>query len=184
MSEKVRTEEAALISDARRNKGRLPATVSKKRVLNVVHYPVAGGPHNRIARLAAPLATRGWETIALIPKETGKRFQRARLFHHRGQEMVRHRVLEQPLALAREVQKPADQKVVVEPLARQPIAAHRAQRHQQGNLLTSQLPLPPAPPLSLQILYNDDIRESLNIARRCWGGRTRHRIPATCGVNE
>src|SRR5579885_1462171 len=92
MSERVRTETAAPISDAKRNKGRLPATVSKRRVLNVVHYPIAGGPHNRIARLAAPLAKRGWETIALIPKETGNAAQRLRAGGVEFEQLRLHRL--------------------------------------------------------------------------------------------
>ena len=42
-----------------------------RRVLHVVHYPVFGGPHNQALRLAAPLRTRGWETIVLLPTESG-----------------------------------------------------------------------------------------------------------------
>jgi glycosyltransferase involved in cell wall biosynthesis len=41
------------------------------RVLNVIHYPVFGGPHNRALRLAGPLATAGWDTIVLLPDEPG-----------------------------------------------------------------------------------------------------------------
>jgi glycosyltransferase involved in cell wall biosynthesis len=41
------------------------------RVLYAIHYPVAGGPHNQALRLAAPLRARGWETIVLLPDESG-----------------------------------------------------------------------------------------------------------------
>lgn len=41
------------------------------RVLNVIHYPVFGGPHNQALRLAAPLLREGWETIVLLPDEPG-----------------------------------------------------------------------------------------------------------------
>ncbi len=39
--------------------------------LNVVHYPVRGGPHNRTFRLSQPLSEQGWDTIALLPEEPG-----------------------------------------------------------------------------------------------------------------
>jgi glycosyltransferase involved in cell wall biosynthesis len=39
------------------------------KVLAVVHYPVFGGPHNQILRLAGPLRAHGVETIALLPRE-------------------------------------------------------------------------------------------------------------------
>ena len=70
----------------------------------------------------------------------------ARLFHHGAEELARHLVLQQPRAVARkgrvvearlvglQVQKPAEQKVVVQLLAQQPLAAYRVQRHQQGRL--------------------------------------------------
>jgi glycosyltransferase involved in cell wall biosynthesis len=45
-------------------------------VLHVVHYPVFGGPHNQALRLAAPLRSSGWETVALLPDHRGNAAQR------------------------------------------------------------------------------------------------------------
>jgi glycosyltransferase involved in cell wall biosynthesis len=47
-----------------------------KRRLQVIHYPIFGGPHNEALRLAAPLAERGWETTVLIPDEPGNALSR------------------------------------------------------------------------------------------------------------
>jgi glycosyltransferase involved in cell wall biosynthesis len=41
------------------------------RVLDVIHYPVFGGPHNQALRLSAPMRDRGWDTIVLLPDEPG-----------------------------------------------------------------------------------------------------------------
>lgn len=41
------------------------------RVLNAIHYPVFGGPHNQALRLAGPLHALGWETLVLIPAGPG-----------------------------------------------------------------------------------------------------------------
>ena len=41
------------------------------RILNVIHYPIFGGPHNQALRLAGPLAARGFETLVVIPDEPG-----------------------------------------------------------------------------------------------------------------
>ena len=46
------------------------------RVLNVVHYPVFGGPHNQALRLAGPLAARGFETIVVVPASPGNAAER------------------------------------------------------------------------------------------------------------
>lgn len=40
-------------------------------LLFTVHYPVFGGPHNQVLRLAEPLRRRGWETLVLLPDEPG-----------------------------------------------------------------------------------------------------------------
>jgi glycosyltransferase involved in cell wall biosynthesis len=47
-------------------------------LLAVVHHSVFGGPHNQLLRLAAPLATRGWETVAVLPEGTGNAAGRLR----------------------------------------------------------------------------------------------------------
>lgn len=49
-----------------------------RRVLHVFHYPVFGGPHNEILRLAAPLRERGWESTVLLPQEPGNAADRLR----------------------------------------------------------------------------------------------------------
>ena len=48
------------------------------RILNVVHYPVFGGPHNQALRLAGPLAARGFETVVVVPDELGNAAERLR----------------------------------------------------------------------------------------------------------
>src|SRR6266852_5192908 len=124
----------------------------------------------------------------------GERFAGARLRDHGAEELTGDRVLQQPRAVARkgrmvearlvhlQIQKPAEQKVVVELLAKQPLAAHRLQRHQQRGfqqplrrnrrpsyravqliehhqhrplppLLTAHPPLPPPPRLPTQTNY-------------------------------
>lgn len=45
-------------------------------VLHVVHYPVFGGPHNQALRLAAPLRSSGWDTVALLPDLPGNAAER------------------------------------------------------------------------------------------------------------
>lgn len=49
-----------------------------RRFLFVIHYPVFGGPHNQAVRLAGPLRRRGWETVVLLPDETGSAAERLR----------------------------------------------------------------------------------------------------------
>ncbi|MHB8575737.1 MAG: glycosyltransferase [Dehalococcoidia bacterium] len=49
-----------------------------KTILNVVHYPVFGGPHNRVLRLTEPLLDRGWRTIIVLPCERGDAAARLR----------------------------------------------------------------------------------------------------------
>jgi glycosyltransferase involved in cell wall biosynthesis len=46
------------------------------RFLFATHSPIFGGPHNQALRLSAPLANRGWETIVLLPEESGNAAQR------------------------------------------------------------------------------------------------------------
>jgi MFS family permease len=72
---------------------------------------------------------------------------------HAAEKLARHFMLQQPLAIGAkagmvearliqlQVQEPAKQKVVVELLAQQPLAAHRMQRHQQGRLQPGLPPL-------------------------------------------
>ncbi len=43
--------------------------MSALRILSVIHGPVFGGAHNQLLRLRAPLADRGFETVALLPSE-------------------------------------------------------------------------------------------------------------------
>lgn len=47
-------------------------------VLVVIHYPIFGGPHNRVLRLTEPLRHRGVNTVALLPDETGNAAGRLR----------------------------------------------------------------------------------------------------------
>jgi glycosyltransferase involved in cell wall biosynthesis len=46
------------------------------RFLHVIHYPVFGGPHNEVLRLAGPLAERGWEALVVLPQEPGTAVER------------------------------------------------------------------------------------------------------------
>lgn len=48
------------------------------KVLNVIHYPVFGGPHNQALRLAMPLAARGFETVVVVPDAQGNAAERLR----------------------------------------------------------------------------------------------------------
>ena len=76
----------------------------------------------------------------------GEQIQLARFAHHRVEEAPCHLTLEQAFAQAREVrliesallqthvQEPAEQNVVIEHLAEQPIRTHRVQRDQQTRL--------------------------------------------------
>ncbi len=48
------------------------------KVLNVIHYPVFGGPHNEVLRSAAMLGHRGWESITVLPDEPGSGADRLR----------------------------------------------------------------------------------------------------------
>jgi glycosyltransferase involved in cell wall biosynthesis len=40
-------------------------------VLNIIHYPVFGGPHNRAVRIQNALSRRGYKTTVLLPSEQG-----------------------------------------------------------------------------------------------------------------
>lgn len=46
------------------------------RFLFVNHSPIFGGPHNQALQLNASLAKRGWETVVLLPEESGNAAQR------------------------------------------------------------------------------------------------------------
>lgn len=48
------------------------------RVLNVIHFPVFGGPHNYVLRSATRLADRGWDALTLLPEEPGGAAERLR----------------------------------------------------------------------------------------------------------
>jgi glycosyltransferase involved in cell wall biosynthesis/SAM-dependent methyltransferase len=48
------------------------------KVLCVIHFPVFGGPHNQVLRLADPLAARGFATVVALPDEPGNAAQRMR----------------------------------------------------------------------------------------------------------
>jgi glycosyltransferase involved in cell wall biosynthesis len=47
-------------------------------ILAVLHHPVFGGPHNQLLRLAAPLSLRGWETVVVLPEDSGNASERLR----------------------------------------------------------------------------------------------------------
>ena len=47
-------------------------------VLNIIHYPVFGGPHSRNMRLAPILAEKGMRTTVLLPDEPGDAVERLR----------------------------------------------------------------------------------------------------------
>lgn len=49
-----------------------------KVLLAILHHSVFGGPHNQLLRLAAPLASRGWETVVILPKDEGNAADRLR----------------------------------------------------------------------------------------------------------
>lgn len=57
------------------------------KVLNAIHHPVFGGPHNEVLRTAEPLAKRGWETVTLLPTEPGTAADRLRAA---GLEVIQH----------------------------------------------------------------------------------------------
>lgn len=46
------------------------------RFLQMIHYPVFGGPHNEVLRLGGPLAERGWEPLVVLPQEPGTAVER------------------------------------------------------------------------------------------------------------
>lgn len=48
------------------------------RVLQVIHYPVFGGPHNQALRLADPLRARGFEVVVLLPDDSARAAERLR----------------------------------------------------------------------------------------------------------
>jgi glycosyltransferase involved in cell wall biosynthesis len=48
------------------------------RVLWVIHYPVFGGPHNRVLRLASALQARGVSLTLVVPQEEGNAYARLR----------------------------------------------------------------------------------------------------------
>jgi glycosyltransferase involved in cell wall biosynthesis len=48
------------------------------KVLSIIHYPVFGGPHNQVLRLAEPLRRAGVEMTVLLPDEPGNAAERLR----------------------------------------------------------------------------------------------------------
>lgn len=52
-------------------------TERQMKVFSVLHFPEFGGPHNQVLRLAAPLAQRGVEYVAILPEGTGAERLRA-----------------------------------------------------------------------------------------------------------
>lgn len=44
---------------------------SRRRVLFVLHYPMFGGPHNRILRITEPFRAAGWDCAVVLPTEKG-----------------------------------------------------------------------------------------------------------------
>jgi glycosyltransferase involved in cell wall biosynthesis len=49
---------------------------SVMRFIQMIHYPVFGGPHNEVLRLGGPLAERGWEPLVVLPREPGTAVER------------------------------------------------------------------------------------------------------------
>lgn len=49
-----------------------------RRLLTVIHYPVFGGPHNHVVRLATPLEERRWTSFVLLPDDPGNGADRLR----------------------------------------------------------------------------------------------------------
>jgi len=60
-------------------------------VLAVLHHPVFGGPHNQLLRLSAPLSSRGWETLAVLPEAPGNAAERLRAAGIRVLQVPLHR---------------------------------------------------------------------------------------------
>jgi glycosyltransferase involved in cell wall biosynthesis len=58
-------------------------------LLFTVYYPVFGGPHNQALRLDRAMAERGWNTIVLIPSESGNAADR---LSSAGMEVVKMRL--------------------------------------------------------------------------------------------
>ena len=55
-----------------------PLPIRRVNVLNVVHFPIFGGPHNQALQLAGPLMARGFRTVVVIPNEPGNAAARLR----------------------------------------------------------------------------------------------------------
>lgn len=62
------------------------------KVLCVVHFPVFGGPHNQVLRLAAPLAARGFATVVALPEEPGNAAERLRVHGIEVRPLPLHRL--------------------------------------------------------------------------------------------
>jgi glycosyltransferase involved in cell wall biosynthesis len=52
--------------------------MSGKRVVSIIHFPVFGGPHNRAARIAKGLESRGWHLSVVMSAEEGNAAKRLR----------------------------------------------------------------------------------------------------------
>ena len=66
------------------------------KVLNVIHYPVFGGPHNEVLRSAALLRRRGWESITILPDEPGSAADRLRAAGLEVVQVPLHRLRAKP----------------------------------------------------------------------------------------
>ena len=60
-------------------------------LLAVLHHSVFGGPHNQLLRLAAPLSSLGWQTVAVLPEGPGNAAQRLRRARIRVIQVPLHR---------------------------------------------------------------------------------------------
>jgi glycosyltransferase involved in cell wall biosynthesis len=68
------------------------ATAPRRRLLVVNHIPVWCGPHNRLARLNAPLAEAGWDQVVALPEEEGSAAERLREEGVRVVQLPLHRL--------------------------------------------------------------------------------------------
>ncbi|HEX8123189.1 MAG TPA: glycosyltransferase [Solirubrobacteraceae bacterium] len=70
----------------------MSATAPRRRLLVVNHIPVWCGPHNRLARLNAPLAEAGWDQVVALPEEEGSAAERLREEGVRVVQLPLHRL--------------------------------------------------------------------------------------------
>jgi len=62
------------------------------KLLNVLHYPVFGGPHNQALRLTGILAQRNWQSLIVLPEEAGGAASRLRAQGVEVVQMPLHRL--------------------------------------------------------------------------------------------